>query len=155
MLATRLREGQNDMTIQAILLSKGVTVHSVKPDDSLTEAVAVLRKHRIGAALVIEGGSMISGVLSERDIVRAIGDHGASALDLPVHSVMTAPVITCRPEDTVASAMSLMTTRRIRHLPVIDEGKLIGMVSIGDLVKRRIEESEREAAALKDYISHG
>jgi CBS domain-containing protein len=143
------------MTIHAILLGKGVSVHSVKPDDSLTSAIAVLRKHRIGAVLVIENASMIAGVLSERDIVRALGDHGANALDMPVHSVMTAPVITCHPEDTVASAMSLMTTRRIRHLPVMDDGKLIGMVSIGDLVKRRIEESEREAAALKDYIAHG
>jgi CBS domain-containing protein len=143
------------MTIHAILLGKGVTVHSVKPDDTLVDAVAMLRKNRIGALLVIENSTMIAGVLSERDVVRALGDHGANALDMPVHSVMTAPVITCHPDDTVASAMSLMTTRRIRHLPVVDEGRLIGMVSIGDLVKRRIEETEREAAALKDYISHG
>lgn len=143
------------MTIQAILLSKGVTVHSIKPDANLTDAVALLRQHRIGAVLVIENGTLITGVVSERDVVRALGSHGPSALDMPVHSVMTAPVITCHPDDTVASAMSLMTTRRIRHLPVIDDGRLIGMVSIGDLVKRRIEESEREAAALKDYISQG
>jgi CBS domain-containing protein len=143
------------MTIHAILLGKGVTVYSVKPDDNLVEAISVLRKHRIGALLVIENSAMIAGVLSERDVVRALGDHGADALEMPVHSVMTAPVITCHPDDTVAAAMALMTTRRIRHLPVMDEGKLIGMVSIGDLVKRRIEETEREAAALKDYISHG
>jgi CBS domain-containing protein len=143
------------MTIHAILLSKGVTVHSVKPDDSLNDAVATLRKHRIGAALVIENSTMIAGVISERDVVRALGDHGASALDMPVHSVMTAPVITCHPDDSVASALSLMTTRRIRHLPVIDEGRLIGMVSIGDLVKKRIEDTEREAAALKNYITQG
>jgi CBS domain-containing protein len=143
------------MTIQAILLAKGVTVHSLKPDATLIDAVSLLRQHSIGAALVIEGGHMIAGVLSERDIVRALGSHGASALDMPVHSVMTSPVITCNPDDTVAAAMSLMTTRRIRHLPVVDEGKLIGMVSIGDLVKRRIEESEREAAELKNYITQG
>ncbi len=143
------------MTIHAILLSKGVTVHSIKPDASLMDAVTLLRQHRIGAALVIESGSIIAGVISERDVVRALGAHGASALDMPVHSVMTAPVITCHPDDSVASAMALMTTRRIRHLPVIDEGKLIGMVSIGDLVKKRIDDSEREAAALKEYITQG
>jgi CBS domain-containing protein len=143
------------MTIHAILLSKGVTVHSIKPDAILTDAVALLRQHRIGAMLVIEGNNLIVGVLSERDVVRALGSHGVAALDMPVHSVMTSPVITCHPEDTVAATMSLMTTRRIRHLPVIDDGRLIGMVSIGDLVKKRIEDSEREAAELKNYIANG
>jgi CBS domain-containing protein len=143
------------MTIHSILMSKGISVYSISPEANLNDAVALLRQHRIGAALVIENGTIIVGVLSERDVVRALGSHGASALDMPVHRVMTAPVITCHPEDSVVSAMALMTTRRIRHLPVIDDGRLIGMVSIGDLVKKRIEDSEREAAALKDYISHG
>ena len=142
------------MTIRAVLSRKGNAVVDITPDISLMDAVKVLRQHRIGALLVVQDGR-IEGVLSERDVVRAIGNHGAAALGHLVTSAMTSPVITCAPGDTVASAMSLMTERRFRHLPVVEQGTLVGMVSIGDLVKHRIEASEAEAAALKDYITAG
>jgi CBS domain-containing protein len=140
------------MTIRAILEHKGGGVVQIAPDHSVMDAVRTLREHRIGAVLVMEG-DMIAGVLSERDVVRAIGHHGAGALNLAVSAVMTSPVITCGPTDSVATAMGMMTERRFRHLPVVDQGRLVGMVSIGDLVKQRIDDSEREAAALKDYIA--
>jgi CBS domain-containing protein len=140
------------MTVRMILQRKGNNVVSVTPDMTLMDAVKVLRQHRIGCVLVMEGGG-IAGVLSERDVVRAIGNDGAAALEHKVSSAMTSPVITCMPDDSVATAMGMMTERRFRHLPVMDGSMLVGMVSIGDLVKQRIDDSEREAAALKDYIS--
>ena len=140
------------MTVRKILDRKGNAVVSVTPDMTLMDAVKVLRQHRIGCVLVMQDGG-IAGVLSERDVVRAIGNDGAAALDHKVSSAMTSPVITCKPEDSVATAMGMMTERRFRHLPVLENGQLAGMVSIGDLVKQRIDDTEREAAALKDYIS--
>jgi CBS domain-containing protein len=141
------------MTIAAILAQKGSDVYSVPPEMSIYDAARTLRQHRVGAVLVLAPDGMVLGVLSERDIVRALVDTGRESLEMPLHSIMTANVHTCSPRDTVGQAMAQMTTRRIRHLPVIHDGKLAGMVSIGDLVKARIEESEREAAALKEYIS--
>ncbi len=142
------------MTIERILSGKGGDVVSVSPDDTLEKAAQVLVENRIGAILAMRGDE-IAGVLSERDIVRAVGTTGASALSQPVSALMTENVITCRKSDTIADVMGVMTDRRIRHVPVVEKGKLLGIVSIGDLVKERIAQSEHEAAALRDYISAG
>ena len=140
------------MAIATILRGKGSDVASVEPDSKLSDVVARLVQRRIGALLVIELGEPV-GIVSERDVVRCLGMHGPEALHMRVRDVMTAPLITISPRDSIPDAMELMTDRRIRHLPVLDSGRLVGLVSIGDLVKRRIDEAEREAGALKDYIS--
>jgi CBS domain-containing protein len=141
------------MTISAILAHKGSAVYTVPPDMSIFEAARTLRQHRVGAVLILKPDGMVAGVLSERDIVRALVESGRDVLDQPLHNIMTSTVHTCSPGDTLADAMMQMTNRRVRHLPVIEAGQLVGMVSIGDLVKARIEQTEAEAAALKDYIS--
>ncbi len=141
------------MTISRILDSKGGAVFTVSPATSILDAVAKLAHHRVGALLVCDATGSVLGVFSERDVVRALADTGAAMLSQPVSSLMTTKLHVCTPSDTVAHAMAQMTTNRIRHLPVMQGGTLLGMVSIGDLVKARIEQSEREAAELKDYIS--
>ena len=140
------------MAIATILRGKGSDVASVEPDSTISDVVARLAQRRIGALLVIELGEPV-GIVSERDVVRCLGAHGPEALHMRVRDVMTAPLITISPRDSIPDAMELMTDRRIRHLPVLDSGRLVGLVSIGDLVKRRIEEAEQEALALKDYIA--
>lgn len=140
------------MAIATILRGKGSDVASVEPESTLSDVVARLVQRRIGALLVIELGEPV-GIVSERDVVRCLGTHGVEALHMRVRDVMTAPLITISPRDSIPDAMELMTDRRIRHLPVLDSGRLVGLVSIGDLVKRRIEEAEQEAIALKDYIA--
>jgi CBS domain-containing protein len=142
------------MGIAAILSDKGHEVVRVTPETSVSSMVSELTTRRIGALLVM-AGDQVMGVVSERDIVRALASHGGAALDLSARDVMTSPVVSIAPADSVARAMALMTDRRIRHLPVLDSGRLVGLVSIGDLVKRRIEEIEQEAEALKDYITAG
>lgn len=139
------------MTIGSMIAGRGEVV-SVKPDATVSEAVALLHERRIGAVLVMDG-ERIAGVLSERDIVRGLRELGADVLDRAVASCMTAPVVTVGPRDSIGHALEVMTNRRFRHLPVVDGGRLVGLVSIGDLVKRRIEEAEGEAALLKDYIA--
>ncbi len=140
------------MWIRDIVRDKGGEVVCVDAGVAVRDAVALLHAHRIGAVLATEAGQ-IAGVLSERDIVRGLHTVGARVLDEPVHGCMSAPVVTVGLGDTIDSALALMTERRFRHLPVIDGGKLVGVVSIGDLVKHRIEEADREAASLKDYIA--
>lgn len=142
------------MGIAAILIDKGHDVATVGPDETVGTIVAELTTRRIGAVLVREGDQLI-GVVSERDIVRGLALHRGAVLALAARDVMTSPVITIAPSDSVAHAMELMTGRRVRHLPVMESGRLCGLVSIGDLVKRRIEEAEQEALALKDYIATG
>jgi CBS domain-containing protein len=139
------------MTIRAILQSKGSTVLSVSGESTVKEAVALLAEKRIGAVPVIDDGQ-VRGIFSERDVIYGLARDGAVALDEKVADVMIAPAITVDPDTPVMSALSLMTRRRIRHLPVLSEGKPIGFVSIGDLVKFRIDKIEAEAAALRDYI---
>jgi len=139
------------MTIAAILNGKGHDVKSVSSDQKVREAVALLAEHRIGALPVIDGGA-VKGVFSERDVIYALASAGADALDRSVGAVMTAPAVTVTPKDSALGALSLMTRRRIRHLPVIEEGRMVGLVSIGDLVKYRIERIEADAAAMRDYI---
>ena len=142
------------MGIAAILSGKGGDVSTVGPDSTVGDIVADLTTRRIGAVLVTEGGVVV-GVVSERDVVRGLAAHHAGVLALRAREVMTSPVITIAPGDSIAFAMELMTDRRIRHLPVLENGRLVGLVSIGDLVKQRITDAEQEALALKDYISAG
>lgn len=139
------------MTIAAILGSKGRDVASVSPTQTVAEAIALLAARRIGAVLVVEDGG-VAGVFSERDVIHCLRDGDSRALQRPVGEVMTAPAVTVDLNDPVLAALSVMTRRRIRHLPVVDSGRLIGIVSIGDLVKYRIERIEADAAAMRDYI---
>jgi CBS domain-containing protein len=139
------------MTIAAILSTKGSEVISVAPDQTVADAVALLAERRIGAVPVIEGETVI-GVFSERDVIYGLKD-GANLLARAVREVMTGPVQTVGPSDSVLGALSLMTRRRLRHLPVIDGGHVVGIVSIGDLVKYRIDRIEAEASAMRDYIT--
>lgn len=140
------------MTIATILMEKGHAVVTIEATARLADAVGLLDAKGIGALLVMEG-QQVAGVLSERDVVRALARGGAESLGQPVSALMSAPVVTVSPTDSVESAMALMTERRFRHLPVVEGGALVGIVSIGDLVKCRIDEACREAAALKDYIA--
>jgi len=142
------------MGIAAILRHKGRDVATVGPEEMVGAVVAVLTARRIGAVLV-KDDERIVGVVSERDVVRGLASHRGDVLGLTARDVMTSPVITISPSDSVTHAMELMTGRRIRHLPVMESGNLCGIVSIGDIVKRRIEEAEQEALALKDYIATG
>ncbi|WP_407155254.1 CBS domain-containing protein [Bradyrhizobium sp. STM 3557] len=139
------------MTVRAILDTKGHDVESVEPGVTLAEAVKRLAERKIGAVLVMSG-TRIEGILSERDIVRVLGEQGASVLDQPVSSVMTRRVVSCRPTDTVAAIMEMMTLGKFRHLPVIEGGVVVGLISIGDVVKWRVQEYESEQEALTQYI---
>jgi CBS domain-containing protein len=140
------------MNVEAILKSKGREVATIAPAAKVGEAVALLRRKGIGALVVSADGKTIAGILSERDIVQGLSDHGAQLLDLPVSRLMTHPVVTCKLSDDIATLMSQMTERRIRHLPVMEDGKLVGIVSIGDVVKNRVDEVESEASSLRQFI---
>ncbi|MEO8176064.1 MAG: CBS domain-containing protein [Sphingomicrobium sp.] len=139
------------MTIAAILSSKGSEVATISAEDSVSAAVASLGERRIGALPVVRDG-LIVGIMSERDVIYCLRDHGAEVLDWPVSRVMTAPAITADPATGALSVLALMTERRIRHLPVVDRGRLIGIVSIGDVVKYRMDRIEAEANAMRSYI---
>src|SRR5215475_111166 len=139
------------MTVRAILDTKGHQIHSVEPGAKLSAAVKVLGERRIGAVLVMNAGR-IEGILSERDIVRVLSERGAGVLDETVSAVMTRKVVSCRQTDTVAGIMEMMTLGKFRHLPVVEDGKVVGLISIGDIVKWRVQEYEREQEALRDYI---
>lgn len=141
------------MKVEQILRSKGTEVFAVRPEDTIAEAVSVLNDKNIGAVVVRDLSGKVVGILSERDVVRRIGRHGAEAMGMQVRECMTGDPYTCTPEDSVEDLMAMMTRKRIRHLPVTAGGRIIGVVSIGDVVKRKIEEAEQEAAALKEYIS--
>jgi CBS domain-containing protein len=140
------------MTISAILANHHRDVLAASPHESVGEVVTRLAKNRIGALPVVDGSSVV-GIFSERDIVYGVAQHGADFLTKTVADTMTAPAITVAPDTAILSALSLMSKRRIRHLPVIKDDALMGFVSIGDLVKHRIEKIETEAAAMRDYIS--
>ena len=139
------------MTVRAILDTKGHQIESVEPDVKLSAAIKTLAERRIGAVLVMNKGR-IEGILSERDIVRVLGERGARVLDEPVSAVMTRKVVSCRQSDTVAGIMEMMTLGKFRHLPVVEEGAVVGLISIGDIVKWRVREFENEQEALRDYI---
>ena len=143
------------MTIQAILNSKGNQVETVLPTETLATVVDRLRAKKIGALVVSTDGSTVSGIISERDIIRALSERGTEALDRQVHDVMTRHVVTAEAGYSVRDVMKTMTERRIRHLPVVEDGALKGIISIGDIVKVRLEQVESEAHALRDYIAGG
>jgi CBS domain-containing protein len=140
------------MTVARIIKEKGRNVVTVAQNVTLADIATTLAEKRIGAVVVMEKDA-IRGIVSERDIVRAVAKHGGEGLRMPVADWMTAKVTTCRPEDTINDVMQKMTTGRFRHLPVVENGKLAGIVSIGDVVKRRIEEVEREADQIREYIA--
>lgn len=146
---------ENAMTVASILKEKGTDVITIHRNASLREAVVLLAEKGIGALLVCGDGEAIAGMLSERDIVRGLAGEGADLLDRPVSDLMTEDVVTASPHDSVVQVMGIMTNRRFRHLPIVNKGRLEGMVSIGDVVKRRIAEAEQEAEALKSYIQSG
>ncbi|QCI79206.1 CBS domain-containing protein [Hankyongella ginsenosidimutans] len=141
------------MTIARILKNKGGTIVTVPQTMPVIGVANVLRERGIGAVLVTDVSGDLIGIVSERDIVRGLATLGGELLEKAAGTIMTSPVITCTPEDTVQSAMELMTSRRFRHLPVIDNGRLTGIVSIGDLVKLRIQAAEQEAGHLREYIA--
>jgi CBS domain-containing protein len=141
------------MAVAQILKVKGRSVITATPDDTVHSAAKTLAEKRIGAVVVINKQGGIAGIVSERDIVKALAQKGAAALDLKLQAIMTSKVTTCSPEDSEAELMSLMTVNRIRHLPVVEGGKLAGMVSIGDVVKFRMEAIEHEAEEMKLYIA--
>jgi CBS domain-containing protein len=141
------------MNVESILRNKGTRVTTIAPDARIVDAVAALHRHKIGALVVSRDDTDVEGILSERDIVDAIADHGARALDLPVAEVMSRHVITCRRDDTIAELAAQMTERRIRHLPVLEDRKLVGIISIGDVVKNRIDEVEYEASSMREFIA--
>jgi CBS domain-containing protein len=140
------------MTVKAILAAKGGDVVTIEPSVSISAASRILAERRIGALVVIGADRHVIGILSERDIVQRLATHGAETLDLPLSEVMTRKITTCGLTDTISTVMERMTQGKFRHLPVVDQGRLMGIVSIGDVVKHRLAEMEREQSALRDYI---
>ncbi len=141
------------MLVKHILGEKGREVVAIAADATLSEAAQLLARKRIGAVLVRDASGALAGILSERDVVRAVADSSVAALARPVSAYMTRAVATCGEHDTVQDLMEMMTIGRFRHVPVLDNGMVTGMISIGDVVKTRIEETVREAASLRDYIT--
>ena len=141
------------MNVETILRNKGSWVATIRPDATIAEAVETLNRERIGAIVVSEDGESVDGILSERDIVIALADSGAELLSRAVDEIMSRNVVTCAPGDTVQELMTEMTNRRMRHLPVVSNGRLCGIVSIGDLVKNRLDEVEFEAKSLRSFIA--
>ena len=140
------------MTVRAILDLKGRDVTTITPDKTLGDAASLLSQHKIGALVVTGADRRVTGILAERDIVKAVSAGGAAALEEKIAARMTREVITCGPQDTMAELMGHMTAGRFRHLPVVENGRLVGIISIGDVVKHRLAEMERESSALRDYI---
>jgi len=140
------------MTVKAILGHKSRDVVTIQPTATLAEAAGLLAERRIGAVLVLGIEGRLAGILSERDIVRALAERGGAMLSERVDHVMTRKVFTCSENDTVAQIMEQMTAGKFRHVPVVDDGRLIGIISIGDVVKHRLHEIESESEALREYI---
>ncbi len=141
------------MSVSSILAEKGREVQTILPHRTLAEAARILAERRIGAAVVTGADGAVLGILSERDIVRAVAEAGPAGLDEPVSRRMTPRVTTCTEAMSIESAMEIMTTGKFRHLPVVEEGRLSGIISIGDVVKRHIEKIEAETRAMRDYIA--
>lgn len=140
------------MFVESILNAKGGTVHTVPSTSTIGELITVLAKHNIGAVVVVDDGRIV-GIVSERDIVRHLSGSAEGFRAQPVATVMTKSPKTCAPSDTINAAMNKMSQGRFRHLPVVDQGRLVGIISIGDVVKRKIEEAEHEAEAIREYIA--
>jgi len=143
------------MFVSDILAQKGGLVFTVTPGTSIAQLSQQLSTRRIGSVLVLDGEGSVAGIVSERDLVRALASHGAKAMELEARQVMTREVVTCDPDDSIDQVMQTMTQGRFRHLPVVRHGELLGLVSIGDVVKARLEEAKHETEALKAYIVAG
>lgn len=143
------------MNVAAILKLKGREVITAPPDTPLLEIARLLGEHKIGCIVISQDDGKVAGIVSERDIVTEIARAGASVLDAPVEACMTRSVFNCRESDTMDQLMGEMTAHRFRHMPVVDRGRLVGLVSIGDVVRMRIAEAEMEAAAMREYIATG
>jgi len=141
------------MTVKAILAVKGTEVLTIEPTTNLAAAAKVLAERKIGALVVTGPDRRVIGIVSERDIVQDLAAHGAESLDLPLTEVMTRKVMTCSASDTISSVMERMTAGKFRHLPVVEQGRLVGIISIGDVVKHRVAEIEAEHQALREYIA--
>ena len=140
------------MTVSIILAKKGCDVVTIEPNANLAAAVELLAEKHIGAVVIVGADRRVVGILSERDIVRALAEQGREALDGPVSAAMTRKVSTCHERETISSIMERMTLGKFRHVPVVDQGRLAGIVSIGDVVKHRLSEVESDSAAMRDYI---
>jgi len=140
------------MTVSIILAAKGRDVIAIEPSASLAAAAKLLAQKRIGAVVIFGADHRLVGILSERDIVRALADSGTDALDKPVSAVMTRNVSTCNEGETISSIMERMTAGKFRHMPVVDQERVVGMVSIGDVVKHRLNQMEHDSAAMREYI---
>lgn len=143
------------MLVSQILKAKGDSVFTIRPNETVAAVSSHLHSQRVGALVVMDADDSVAGIVSERDVVRLLAEHGAAALDKPVSVCMSRDVIYADPVETVDTLMERMTDRRIRHLPVCKAGRLVGIVSIGDLVKVKIAEAEAEAEGLKNYIAAG
>jgi CBS domain-containing protein len=143
------------MFVSDILSRKGGLVHTVTPGTSVGQISQQLSTRHIGSVLILDSDDSLAGIVSERDLVRAFATHGAAALELEARDVMTREVVTCGPDDSIDHVMQLMTRGRFRHLPVVRHGELLGLISIGDVVKARLEETHHEAEALRAYIVAG
>ena len=143
------------MRVASLLSSKGSDIVSLRDDQTIADAVALLCERKIGATIVLDKDGKLAGILSERDIIRGLGISGGDIGGKLVSSLMTSSVECCKPDDTVDSIMQRMTMGRFRHMPVLDDGNLIGIISIGDVVKNRISDLEHEASAMRDYIAGG
>lgn len=141
------------MFVESILSSKGGDVYSVATSATITELIDTLAKHNIGAVLVLDDNGNTAGIVSERDVVRHLARSAEGLLARPVSSLMTTSLKTCKPTDTLDTVMGIMTRGRFRHLPVMENDQLVGIISIGDVVKRKIEEVEHETEALREYIA--
>jgi len=141
------------MRINDILRHKGTSVATIGPDATVAELLSTLSEQRVGALVVSSDGARVEGIVSERDVVRRLHESGADLLSAPIAAIMTAEVHTCSPEDSIDALMRMMTERRIRHIPVVVADRLTGIVSIGDVVKFRIDELEAERKQLQDYIA--
>lgn len=139
------------MSVETILKSKGSNVFTIRPEHSVADAAALMSAKRVGVAIVCDAKGRLHGVVSERDIVAGITQYGKGLLDMPVRNIMSSPVVTCGPSDSVKAVMEIMTKRRIRHLPVVDGDDILGIVSIGDAVNYRLNEAEMEKAVLRDF----
>ena len=141
------------MSVEAILKTKGSNVFTVRPEHSVADAAALLTTKKVGVAVVCDAKGKLIGVLSERDIVKGLSQYGKAALEMPVRNIMSSPVVTCAPADSVKSVMEVMTERRIRHLPVVEKDDLLGIVSIGDAVNFRLHEAQLEMGVLRDVAA--
>ena len=140
------------MNVQSILEAKGHDVVTTRPDTSIADVCRLLQRRRIGAVPVVDDAGTILGILSERDMVAGLSEHGVAVVGLTDAQLMTRQVRHCHPDDSIGEIMAVMTNRRVRHLPVIDEGRLCGLISIGDVVKARLDEAALEVDSLRQYV---